>query len=90
MKWTFSLHREALDELFTNEWIRLVCRSCPVSPVSTVYKNRCNICREYIGITREEIESPWKPAEAPCPCYILGPFEAMKRTHLKLEEDGVW
>lgn len=52
--------------------------------VGNAISNYCyNICRSFISITEEEDE-----ACDHCPCLILGPAGAAKRTWLALEEKG--
>jgi hypothetical protein len=62
------------------------CDFCPAAPR---YKGHyadmwwnigdiCKICKEFAGLT----------AKHGCPCHTLGHEEALKRTHLALEEEG--
>lgn len=69
------------------------CRYCPASltfgrenffRTQEDRSDACTLCRGFVGLkTRSEFFSGLR-----CPCSVLGPEEAIKRTRIALEEKG--
>lgn len=61
------------------------CLQCPTPPFKMWVLKACPVCRMFVGIT-QKLANPYYRAR--CPCYALGPEEAIKRTWLALEAGG--
>ena len=87
MKYTRKIHARRLVRMLEG---KNPCGHCPAGEDFTVVWTKrmiwsnpydtCQICRDFIKI----------PKTAPiCPCHILEEDEAMKRSWIALEEEGV-
>ena len=65
------------------------CNKCPASEeyysVNEPIDGACRVCNKFIGIS---IPENVRNSECRCPCHVLGPEEAVKRTWIALEEKG--
>ena len=71
-----ALHINGLFEMLSHS---NPCYHCPREQHGFNIKH-CKTCLEFIGLSKKELV---------CPCSVLEPHEALKRTYLKLEELGV-
>ena len=60
------------------------CSQCPaeIARIKDILSNKtsCKICKDFIRVVEDDIKGDL------CPCNMLGREEALKRTHLALEE----
>jgi len=86
-EYTKQIHVEKLLELLNT---RNPCKRC-VAPLRHYPEfsslDKCSVCRKFVGLSSKF----WYNKPTPiCPCLILGQAEAIKRTHLALEEGGYY
>lgn len=80
MKYTIDQHVVNLERMLKR---REPCRWCPWDKEHALigypglrHGELCDMCKVFIGMIRDDR----------CPCFELGKTEALKRTHLALEE----
>jgi hypothetical protein len=76
-KYTEKVHAQRLIKVLESGD---TCRKCPASPEYSQGPDGCEICLNFILPDCIDIPS--------CPCYSLGPQEAVKRSWIALEEKG--
>jgi hypothetical protein len=81
-------HAEALLEMLSSPGH---CTSCPElrGIWSKTENQRCGLCQRFIDMN-EKFSRFWSDhgGSVKCPCHVLGPEEATKRTWIALEEKG--